>query len=285
VKWARIVILCVVLAGSIAALAVVQGNGQPPAATGSVTPARRSSATKPTAGVAARTGKDARAAAINPAFPPAATPLDKEFQPVLERSLFSSRYERPQEAQLVKYTEPAVSAAPESSLVLCGVSQQGSEFTALVEDVKGGRVSRLNPGDSIGRGRLVRVDLDGAEYEVGGTIRRVRVGDDLNGGSPTIASGEIPAKPNKSGNRNKKPQKSDEPEVASSKHRNDEPEIPGKHRDDPKQLAKEDRQAKEDRHKEEQNLKPKEKNAKLPPELRPEAKVKGDKVAWPGKVN
>jgi hypothetical protein len=284
VKWARIVILLVVLVGSIAALAVVRGNSDQPAATGSVTLPHRP-ATRPLTATSGRAGKEARAATLNPAFPPAATPLDKEFDPVLERSLFSSRHERAQEAQLVKYSEPPSSATPEASLVLCGVAQQGGEFTALVEDVKGGRVSRLSPGDSIGRGRLVHVDLDGAEYEVGGNIRRVRVGDDLNGGSPAIVSSDAPIKPSKSANKNKKPQKSDEPEVATSKHRNDEPEIPGKHREDPKQLAKEDRQSKEDRKKEEQNLKPKEKSAKLPPDLRPDAKVKGEKVAWPGKVN
>lgn len=202
VKLARVGTLSGVAAAAVIALAVLQGSSAQPAP--GVVLSRdaesRPPATQPSKSSAAP------GAGISPVV---VRPLPDDFQPLLQRSLFSAKRETPEREAELAEAKLAAASSREASLVLCGVAQQGNDFTALIEDVAGHRVNRLTIGDTVGRGRLTRVDLDGIEYEVAGRIRRVRVGDDLTGSVAAIADDASPA-PVKTARASKKKQKPEE---------------------------------------------------------------------------
>lgn len=285
-KSARIVMLAVVLVAAIAALANFQSDGS--SASSRVVVAKRDpSDAAPDTRPAKNSTKNPVADLLTSRYSTPLTPIPSEFQPVLERSLFSAQRQSRRGGGDPELASATIAAppAPEASLVLCGVSQQGDMFTALVEDMNGRRVTRLSPGDSIGRGRLVRVDLDGIEYEVAGESRRVRVGDDLTGATPAFALDDSPAtQPAKIAKRNK-PKPTDPPPLqpndtprASKDNRPDRDDYGSKKKDKgmvqmPVELFDPARANKDDWPK-----KPKDKQAQ-------ETKIKGGGAAWPGRVD
>jgi hypothetical protein len=274
VKRARLVMLAIVLAATLATLAVLQGGTAP---TASVTLSQRVAARPP----ATRQATGVASATKSPAFSLPATPLHPDYQPLLGHSLFSAQRDndKPEpetEAELA--AAQAKGDSQEASLVLCGVAEQGGEYTVLVEDVTSHRVSRLGVGAFIGRGRLASVNLDGVGYEVGGRIRHVRIGDDLTGRTPAFAANDAP-KPSKAVARNsgkKKP----EPEPATPGHV------------DPQHASRDERN-KDERNKEQRNKEERIKEDRMLKEAfkskekgYQELKLKGAaSVALPGKID
>jgi hypothetical protein len=140
---------------------------------------------------------------------PKPTPMSAEYEGLLKRSLFSKNGRRsvdPDSAEAASHTS---ARRPEADLVLRGVSLQEGRFTALVEDVQAKRVRPLHIGDTIGRGRLCKVDFDGVEYESAGRVTQVSIGDDLTGVHSAVAVEDSPRRnaksdPSSGGNNGKK---------------------------------------------------------------------------------
>jgi len=72
-------------------------------------------------------------------------------------------------------------SGPEAGFILRGVVQAEDRLIAFVEDKSANRVTEITAGQSIARGRITAVTIDGVEYQGGGAAKQIRVGQDLNG--------------------------------------------------------------------------------------------------------
>lgn len=115
-------------------------------------------------------------------------PMSGEFAVLLSRSIFvkgrqtvagygSSR--GGSESVFVVTTQQA--SSPEKNLVFNGVTLAGGRADALVEDMAAGKVSTVKVGDAIARGWVAAITLDSLDYESGGKMTHVLIGQDLEG--------------------------------------------------------------------------------------------------------
>ena len=65
--------------------------------------------------------------------------------------------------------------------VLTGTAQRGQEGIAFVEDIRSGQTVKVRTGDPIGKGKLIRITLDHAEYECEGKTTRIEIGNTFTG--------------------------------------------------------------------------------------------------------
>ncbi len=78
---------------------------------------------------------------------------------------------------------------PEQSYALRGIvlvepsETEGAVYLAFVEDGRAGTTRRVRAGDSIARGKVISVTMDGLEYEVDGRVTHVAIGMNFEGGS------------------------------------------------------------------------------------------------------
>jgi hypothetical protein len=83
-----------------------------------------------------------------------------------------------------------------SSLVFNGVIVMGDEPNAMIEDQSSnGTVSLLRVGDRLAAGRLSSVTFDDITYEANGTQKRIFLGQNMDGETPTVAVAPPPAPP------------------------------------------------------------------------------------------
>ena len=95
---------------------------------------------------------------------------------------------RPQEAVAER---PRVMPNPESYFLLKGVVQENNQFIAFVEDKRTGSVLRLREGDTVARGLVKSLNLDGLQYQFQDKTIPVSMGSDLEGGSGAITAGDL----------------------------------------------------------------------------------------------
>ncbi len=86
-------------------------------------------------------------------------------------------------------------AYQESSLALTGVAGDTSGFEAFIEDRATLKTAFLKVGDSIARGRIKDISFDHIDYEHGGIVQRVQIGQNLRG---QLANVGVPAGPSPS---------------------------------------------------------------------------------------
>jgi hypothetical protein len=97
----------------------------------------------------------------------------------------------------------AAAAGPEGMMVLKGVVEAGGRFMAFVEDKGSKRVETVTEGATLASGRITGMNLDGIEYQAGGSAaKRIAVGQNLRGEvvppTPTskpAAPGAVPGGP------------------------------------------------------------------------------------------
>jgi hypothetical protein len=76
----------------------------------------------------------------------------------------------------------AAAAGPEGMMVLKGVVEAGGRFIAFVEDKGSKRVETVTEGATLASGRITGMNLDGIEYQAGGSAaKRIAVGQNLRG--------------------------------------------------------------------------------------------------------
>lgn len=78
-------------------------------------------------------------------------------------------------------TQPS-DARSTKRIALLGVTVDGEERRAFFESSERSGILRLGVGDAVGDGKIVRIELDGVEFQVGQVTRRVGLGQDLSGG-------------------------------------------------------------------------------------------------------
>lgn len=103
------------------------------------------------------------------------------YGPISEHNIFAKErpIRRPTET-----TRPsnASQRGPDEGLVLRGVvlDNDGS-VRAYVEDLNSGKLLKLAPGDSVGRGKIAAIDFDAVSYERNGETVWVDAGADFTG--------------------------------------------------------------------------------------------------------
>jgi hypothetical protein len=88
-------------------------------------------------------------------------------------------------------TQPAL--RPEQMLIVRGIVLEDEGFHAYVEDTgtSPARILRVAPGDNLGPGRVLEIQIDAIAYEQAGQGQWIEVGSDLTGqptGSQTVAT-------------------------------------------------------------------------------------------------
>ena len=113
-----------------------------------------------------------------------------KYNLILDRNMFSRQRvpSRPQEAAAER---PRVMPNPESYFLLKGVVQENNQFIAFVEDKRTGSVLRLREGDTVARGLVKSLNLDGLQYQFQDKAIPVSLGSDLEGGSGAITAGDL----------------------------------------------------------------------------------------------
>jgi hypothetical protein len=86
---------------------------------------------------------------------------------------------------------PKIVPNPESYFLLTGVVQEDNHFIAFVEDKRTGTVLRLREGDTVARGLVKSVNLDGLQYQFQDKTISVTMRSDLEGGSGAITAGDL----------------------------------------------------------------------------------------------
>jgi len=114
-----------------------------------------------------------------------------KFEIITQRNMFSRLREpvRPEGERPVERQRAVPN--PESYLLLKGIVQEDNQCIAFVEDKQSGHVVRLRAGDSVARGTVKSLDLDGLEYQFQDRVVRVALGFDLEGGQGAITAGDL----------------------------------------------------------------------------------------------
>ena len=84
-------------------------------------------------------------------------------------------------------TPISVPPRPEKSLLFNGATKADGELVAFIEDMTAGKVLKLRVGDPVARGKIAAITLDTFDYDSGGKVRQIMLGQNLDGeaGLPT----------------------------------------------------------------------------------------------------
>ena len=114
-----------------------------------------------------------------------------KYSIILDRNMFSRQRVKPLPPGAVVKERPRVMPNPESYFLLKGVVQENNQFIAFVEDKRTGSVLRLRQGDTVARGLVKSLNLDGLEYQFQDKTIPVTMGSDLEGGSGALTAGDL----------------------------------------------------------------------------------------------
>ncbi|HEX5245065.1 MAG TPA: hypothetical protein VFW23_17535 [Tepidisphaeraceae bacterium] len=84
---------------------------------------------------------------------------------------------------------------PEASLVFKGVMNNSGKCIAFIEDLASKHVTQVMAGQPIGRGKIKSINLDAMEFEVMGVMRKILVGQNLDGQVVPPTPPQPPAQP------------------------------------------------------------------------------------------
>ncbi len=175
---------------------------------------------------AAAAGLAARAAAVATAEPPAAAtrpaaappadppptvntrpqPMSAAFSAVRYRSIFVKGEQAlagDDPGRRPRDVGPVVPPDPRAVMVFNGVTLAGDRPDAMIEDTSARRVFSVRVGDLVAGGRVLAITFDDIEYQAGGKVLHVAVGQTLEGqpapagdtAPPTAGGGPAPADP------------------------------------------------------------------------------------------
>jgi hypothetical protein len=115
--------------------------------------------------------------------------MDKSFNVLLQKSIFSR--DRARNSGASATTAPAVARvlSPEQSVAFRGVLCPDEEYVAFVENVQTRQISIVKVGDEIARGRVAAITLDTLAYDSGGKVHQIHLGQDLTGETASSGGG------------------------------------------------------------------------------------------------
>jgi hypothetical protein len=112
-----------------------------------------------------------------------------KYSIILDRNMFSRTRQGPR--PIDDAPRPTRMPDPESYFLLRGVVQQDNQFIAFVEDKRTGTVLRLREGDTVARGMVKSLNLDGLQYQFQDKTISVTMGSDLEGGSGALTASDL----------------------------------------------------------------------------------------------
>lgn len=125
------------------------------------------------------------------------TGFRQDFGTLTERNMFVRDRSRPT-TRRVDPPPRVVERPPEQFYILTGVVQEGDVLRAYFEDTSRGSMLKLTVGDSIARGRISRISLEGIEYQSAAGDTSVEVGRNLQGSAITRPASSAFASPSTS---------------------------------------------------------------------------------------
>jgi hypothetical protein len=129
-----------------------------------------------------------RRSSAPPPMPPGTT--GSSYNVLLTRSIFSKDHNRPAVVKTAPTTRPEVSSASlaDANFLLNGVAIEDDVVTAFFEQTADHTVVRARTGETIARGVIGAVTLDGVDYVVDGKPTHVGIGQSLDGGTPVVSN-------------------------------------------------------------------------------------------------
>jgi hypothetical protein len=125
--------------------------------------------------------------------------MPREYAVLLSRSMFV----RGHAAEMghigqQRFSTASPSTAPsldrsEAGLIFNGVTQTANAIDALVEDTVSGRVLTVKPGDAVASGKVKSITFDTLQYETGGRVTQVHIGQNFAGNDVDATSIPTPA--------------------------------------------------------------------------------------------
>ena len=110
-----------------------------------------------------------------------AAPMDKSFEVLTQKSIFSRDRARASGAGANAQTRPVRVLSPEQSVAFRGVLCPDEEYVAFIENVQTGQISVVKAGDELARGRVAAITLDTLAYDADGKVLKIQLGQDLTG--------------------------------------------------------------------------------------------------------
>lgn len=114
-----------------------------------------------------------------PAAPAApAPPMPPNYLVLMARSIFAKGHP----GQAGPAGPPGIDiSTPEGRTALRGVALEDGTFTAFFEDLMSHQYTQAKQGMPVATGRVKKISLDGLDYDGGGSMRHVAVGQNLMG--------------------------------------------------------------------------------------------------------
>jgi hypothetical protein len=117
--------------------------------------------------------------------PKAAAPLPAEYAVLVTRSPFGRAKPPPATGPATAPAPPQPPAdpprRPEAGMTLRGVALNAGRPVAFVEDAASGKTLRLKTGEAVAGGRITSIGFDTVDFDAGGKVTRVGVGENLEG--------------------------------------------------------------------------------------------------------
>jgi hypothetical protein len=118
------------------------------------------------------------------------------YRLLVERNIFlRDRRRRVPRAPLPR-AAPRVAPDSDRDIVLTGIGRRDGEYVAFFENAILDVTVRLQVGQDVGKGKIKAITLDAVQYDRGGSVTRIEVGDALQGGRfirETVAAAPPPA--------------------------------------------------------------------------------------------
>jgi len=102
----------------------------------------------------------------------------KKYSVLAERNIFSRDRGRREPAQTAG---PKIPRQTRPTIVLTGVVKRGGVFTAFLEDVVTNETRKVQVGEAVDEGKVMKIEVDHIDYEKGGKTTKVELGADLGG--------------------------------------------------------------------------------------------------------
>lgn len=118
-------------------------------------------------------------------------PMSKDYGALLNRSVFLKGKQAVVEVSpsTAPTTLPVAEViSPQRNMVFNGVTET-DESVALIEDATTHRVSKLRAGDTVAGGKIISIAFDSIEYQSGGKLMHIRIGQNLEGAASSPTTG------------------------------------------------------------------------------------------------
>ena len=119
----------------------------------------------------------------------------EDYRLIVSRNIFSRSRSVPSAPRQYTFSPPtAPRPAIQDDLLLVGIAVQDDARVAFFEDSRSGRTLRVPVGGALGAGTVEAISLNSVEYRLGGSTRRILIGQTQTGlTGPAVLSSAEPA--------------------------------------------------------------------------------------------